>query len=254
MRGRHALLPMLLLGAAIAAQAQDPPPPAARMIYDVSHGEGQPAGAMAGIAKQLGLEIVASAEAITADLLKGAHLLYLRAPSTTFTTAEKEAIVAFVKAGGSLLLVFDEEQRQSLAKTGVNDLIAPFGMKPTEDTPYVHNCGALAKAGEVNAADREVPYSGGRAVEGGTAFAWQLDKEGAPAQPFAAYSKQDNGARVIVMAEAMASLFLGTKTGERLSGVPRNPAQTTYWGKDSVIFMQEAFAWLIGGKAKPANP
>ena len=42
--------------------------------------------------------------------------------------------MGYVKQGGALLLVLDEESRQSLATTGVNDLIAPFGMKLTIST------------------------------------------------------------------------------------------------------------------------
>jgi hypothetical protein len=37
--------------------------------------------------------------------------------------AETEAVVAFVKGGGSLFLALDEERRQSLEKTRVNTLI-----------------------------------------------------------------------------------------------------------------------------------
>ncbi|MBM4037558.1 MAG: hypothetical protein FJ290_03505 [Planctomycetes bacterium] len=223
---------------------------APRLLYDQAHGGfggGNIPGPLAGIAKKIGMEIVPSQQEITADALKDTAVLCLRMPDKAFSAAEKEAIVAFVKKGGSMLLVLDEEQRQSLAKTGVDDLITPFGMKLTPDTPYVHNCGGLAKAGEINKADREIPYSGGRAVEGGTAFAWQLDKDGNPPQPFAAFKKLDNGARLIVMGEGMASLFLGKKEGERLTGVPRNPAKTTYWGKDSAIFMEEVLAWLMKG-------
>jgi hypothetical protein len=32
----------------------------------------------------------------------------------------------------------------------------------------------------------------------------------------------------------------------RLTGVPNDPSQTTYWGKDSAIFMEELLTWLIG--------
>ena len=128
---------------------------------------------------------------ITAETLAGARLLYLRAPSTEFTDAEAAAVVAFVKGGGSLLLVLDEERRQSLDKTKVNNLISPFGMKLTPDTEYLHNNGAVAKTGEINKADRQVPFSGGRAVEGGTPFAYQLDKDGKPSHPFGAYSRLD---------------------------------------------------------------
>ncbi|PYR94157.1 MAG: hypothetical protein DMF84_06285 [Acidobacteria bacterium] len=196
------------------------------------------------IARKLGLEIQTSAESISSRALEGARILYLRAPSKEFTAVETEAIVGFVKSGGSLLLVLDEERRQSLDKTRVNDLISPFGMRLTADTEYLPNAGVIAKAGEINKADREVPYDGGRAVEGGTAFAFQLDKEGRPAQPFAAYKRLDNGGRIVVLGEGMASLFLGDPNGVRLSGGPNTP--TTYWGKDSAIFMEEVLVWLSG--------
>jgi hypothetical protein len=48
-----------------------------------------------------------------------------------------------------------------------------------------------------------------------------------------------------VLSDAMATLFLGTADGVRLTGVPRNPLLTTYWGKDSAIFMEELLTWLI---------
>src|SRR5688572_20296515 len=131
-----------------------------RLVFDQAHGELPPPPQLAPVAKKLGLEVHTSTEPITADALKGARLLYLRAPSGEFTPAETEAVVAFVKRGGSLLLVLDEERRQPLEKTRVNSLIGPFGMKLTPDTPYLHNNGAVAKAGEVNKADREVPFSG----------------------------------------------------------------------------------------------
>jgi hypothetical protein len=213
-----------------------------RLVFDQAHGEQPPPPQMEAVAKKLGLEIQTSTVPITAEALKGARILYLRAPSGEFTPAESEAIVAFVKGGGSLLLVLDEERRQPLEKTRVNSLIGPFGMKLTPDTPYLHNNGAVAKAGDVNKADREVPFSGGRAVEGGTPFAFQLDKDGKPAQPFGAYSRLDTGGRIVVLGEGMASLFLGDPNGVRLSGDQKN--LTPYWGKDSAIFMEELFTWL----------
>jgi hypothetical protein len=47
------------------------------------------------------------------------------------------------------------------------------------------------------------------------------------------------------MGEGMASIFLGTKDGERLSGPPRDALNTKYWGKDSAIFMEEVLTWLV---------
>jgi hypothetical protein len=217
---------------------------AVRLLYDLAHGEQAPPGPMGDIAKKLGLEIQTSAQPISAESLKGVRILYLRAPSKEFASTETEAIVAFVKSGGSLLLVLDEERRQSLVKTGVNNLITPFDMRLTPDTGYLHNCGGIAKAGEINKADRELPFSGGRAVEGGSAFAFQLDKDGKPAQPFGAYKRLDNGARIVALGEGMASLFLGVSNGVRLTGVPNDPTGTTYWGKDSAIFMEEVLMWL----------
>jgi len=131
-----------------------------------------------------------------------------------------------------------------LEKTGVNNLLTPFGMRLTPDTEYLHNCGGIAKAGEINKADRELPFSGGRAVEGGTAFAFQLDKDGKPAKPFGAYKRFNDKARVVALGEGMASLFLGVPNGVRLTGVPNDPTGTTYWGKDSAIFMEELLTWL----------
>jgi hypothetical protein len=224
----------------IAAHGADP----VRLVYDQAHGELPPPEPMSAMARKLGLEMETSARPIDAKALEGVRILYLRAPSEQFTAAESESIVAFVKGGGSLFLVLDEERRQSLEKTGVNNLIAPFGIRLAPDTEYLHNCGGIAKAGEVNKADREIPFSGGRAVEGGTPFAFQLDKDGKPAQSFGVYKRLDHGARIVVLGEGMATLFMGEPDGVRLTGIPRDPANTTYWGKDSATFMEEVLMWL----------
>jgi hypothetical protein len=216
----------------------------ARIYSDHAHGEAPLPPPYVALATKLGAEIVPHQAPITGDALKGFRLVI--APQKAITTEERSALVDFVKQGGSLLLVVDEEVRTSLAATHANDLIAPFGMTLTADVPYLHNNGALAKKGTINAADRELPYSGGRAIEGGTAFAWQLDEDGKPAQPFAASTMVGSKGRVVVMAEAMASLFMGTADGVRLTGVPRDPSKTTYWGKDSAVFMEELLTWLIG--------
>ena len=119
-----------------------------RVYFDRAHGQLPVPPGMADVATRLNLDIAVIEQPISAAGLEGSRLLYLRAPSKTFTDAEKSAIVAFVRKGGSLLLVLDEEKRQNLATTGVNDVIAPFGMRLTPDTPYVPNAGAIAPAGE----------------------------------------------------------------------------------------------------------
>lgn len=215
-----------------------------RICSDQAHGQAPLVPQYAAIATRLGGEVIASNVPITPDALNGCRVLLLRVPVTEFTTVESAAILDFVRNGGSLLLAFDEERRAPLATTRINDVIAPFGMRLTGDTEYLHNNGAVVKTGTIAAADRELPFSGGRAVEGGTPFGWQLTKDGQPGQVFAASATVGQTGKVVVLSDAMVTLFLGTPDGVRLTGVPRDPAQTRYWGKDSAVFMEELLAWL----------
>ena len=217
-------------------------PRANRLVFDQAHGQLPPPAALGEVARKLDLEVQTSAAPITSSLLEGARILYLRAPSGQFTADETEAIVTFVKRGGALLVVLDEERRQPLEKTRVNTLISPFGLRLTLDTEYLHNNGAIAKAGEINRADREIPFSGGRAVEGGTPFAFQLDRDGKPWHAFGAYTRVEGGGRLVVLGEGMASLFLGDPKAVRLGGSLET--LWPYWGKDSAIFNEELLSWL----------
>lgn len=241
----------IALVAAMVMAAQVPSPAkaatsgsAARICADQAHGQAPLPAQYVAIATKLGARIVSSDAAITPDSLKDCRVFLLRVPVQEIKTEEGAAIVNFVKNGGSLLLAFDEERRAPLAVTRVNDVIAPFGMRLTDDTEYLHNTGAIATKGAINAADREVPFSGGRAVEGGTPFGWQLGKDGQPGQVFAASATFGRAGKVIVLSDAMVTLFLGTPEGVRLTGVPRDPTRTIYWGKDSAIFMEELLTWL----------
>jgi len=243
-----AIVGIVLLSTSIPAQstsAAQAGKTSTRIYADEAHGQAPLVGPYTVIATKLGAEVVPAKTPITAKALEGYRLIVLRVPQQAFSQGERDAIAAFVKRGGSLLLAFDEERRAPLATTGVNDLIAPFALKLTDDTEYLHNNGAIAKKGVINAADRELPFSGGRAVEGGTPFAWQLDKAGQPGQVFAAYTTVGKTGKVVVLGDAMVTLFLGTPDGVRLTGVPRDPTRTTYWGKDSGVFMEELLAWLI---------
>jgi hypothetical protein len=216
-----------------------------RICADQAHGEERLPAPYGPIAVKLRAAIVTIETPATAAVLKGCRLLLLRVPLQEIKSDERDAMVAFVRDGGSLLLAFDEERRAPLAATHVNDVIAPFGLTLTADTEYLHNTGAIVKKGDISSADRELPFSGGRAVEGGSPFGWQLDKSGGIGQVFAASTTVDKTGKVVVLSDAMATLFLGTADGVRLTGVPRNPLLTTYWGKDSAIFMEELLSWLI---------
>lgn len=102
-------------------------PVVSRIYFDRAHGEAPWPPQMEAIGERLSYRLEAGSAPLTAAALAGARLIYLRAPSKAFQEPEKQAIVSFVKAGGSLLLVLDEEERQKLAVVGVNDVIAPFG-------------------------------------------------------------------------------------------------------------------------------
>ena len=213
------------------------------VLFDIAHGQ-KALPRLQALGEEVNFTVRNSKQAISDEALEGVDLLCLIGPTTQFAKEESAAIVDFVQDGGSLLLVVDESRRTPLEETRANEMLAPFGLKITGDTEYLHNCGGIAKAGQIHKQDLEIPYSGGRAVEGGTPFAFQLNKEGEPSQPFAAYVEVSGGGRVIAMGEAMAAIFLGTPDGERLTGTPRNYLETQYWGKDSERFNADIFAWL----------
>jgi hypothetical protein len=111
--------------------------------------------------------------------------------------------------------------------------------------PLVHNRGAAAPAGRIHPGLREVPYSGGRAVEGGTPFSFILEPEGTPSKmAHASWTEVPGGGRVIAMGEMMAPLFLGEVNAVRLGGAIRPNEFGPYWGKDSREFMVEIVSWL----------
>src|SRR5229473_2451734 len=112
------LLLSLSLWALLPTRAQNAQQPkaAARIYFDQAHGEAPPPAPMADIGRRLGYTLDLVRAAATTEFLRGSQLVYFRAPNGTFTESEKAAIVAHVNSGGSLLLVLDEEKRQSLAK------------------------------------------------------------------------------------------------------------------------------------------
>jgi hypothetical protein len=247
-------LVVLLQAAPAAPAAQSSPAPRPRVLFDLSHGQtylNAEAGretpvqkAYAVIADTLAIDLGVTRQRLSPEVLAGYQTLVIVVPLEPLDVSEEKAIVEHVNGGGSLLLVFDEERRVGLARSRVNEIIRPFGLALTADTLYLHNRGALARADRINAADREVPYSGGRAVEGGTPFSLMLEADGRPSTlAHAAWTETPGRGRVVVMGDAMASILLGQPEGVRLGGGQR-PGDTVYWGKDSRIFMTEVLSWL----------
>jgi hypothetical protein len=226
-----------------------------KILIDLGHGQSgfvDPAGKESprllgyrAIADRQAADLATTPEPLTAATLKGVNVLALLLPQTPFDAAAIAAVTTFVREGGALLLITDEEARAKvkLAELRLNEIVAPFGLKFTGDTPDPHNCGALAPAGPVNPVAREIPFSGGRAVEGGTGFAFTLDAAGKPTpRAQAAFATVPGGGKVIAMGDGMPMLFLGRPDGVRLKGTTRE--DTLYWGKDAREFMADVLGWL----------
>src|SRR5687768_7029103 len=114
-------LPLTLLALTLALTASVPTlslaqsPARPRLLYDRAHGQNEPAPPVTALVDRAGLDLQMSMAPITAAALDAVRVLYLRAPSTPIAPDERAAIVAFVRGGGSLLLVMDENKRQDIA-------------------------------------------------------------------------------------------------------------------------------------------
>jgi hypothetical protein len=254
---RLVLSSLVAMGAAltIGATASAAIPARSTILIDLGHGQtgfvdpaGKESPRLAGyraIAEQHYADLATTKEPLTTTTLKDVDVLALMLPQTPFDDAAIAAIAAFVRGGGALLVITDEEARAKvkLAEMRLNEIIGPFGLKFTGDTPDPHNCGALAAAGPVNPVMREIPFSSGRAVEGGTGFAFTLDAAGqTTTRAQAAFATVPGGGKVIAMGEGMPMLFLGQPDGVRLQGTTR--ADTVYWGKDAREYMADVLGWL----------
>ncbi len=187
-----------------------------------------------------GAVLIRNDEPLSDEVLSDIDGLILILPAIPFQEDEKQAIIEFLNSGGSLLLLFDEESRTPLKATGVNDFLKPFDIELTGDIPARHNCGAIAEKSEVCAEKRELPYSGGRSIKGGTVVSRVYDDGD---YVHCAYVRLPSGGKIIVMSDAMAGLLLGGPDGERFSG--SGPQDSRFWGKDSRVFMEEILAFLL---------
>ena len=172
--------------------------------------------------------------------LKDKKALLIFSPTKAFAANEKQSIVKYLREGGSMMLIFDEERRTPLETVGVNDLIKPFGMSLTENAPVRHNCGAVAEKSAICSDKRELPYSGGRSIKGGAVLS-KVNDDGAFVH--SAYVTLPANGKLIVMSDGMAGLLMGGPDGVRFSGT--GPSDSKYWGKDSKVFMEEIFAFLL---------
>ena len=129
------------------------------LLFDTSHGQnGRNAEVFGTLLPADGNATIAvNAGELNEQSLQGKAALILFSLTRPVSGVEKKAVIDYLKSGGSMLLIFDEERRTPLETLGVNDIIAPFGLTLTGDAPVRHNCGAIALKGVVCKDKRELP-------------------------------------------------------------------------------------------------
>jgi len=113
------------------------------------------------------------------------------------------------------MVVAEETRRTPLEEYGINDIVKPFGLEYGEETPVRNNCGAIALRSAICKERLELPYSGGRIINGGTALSIVNDEGG---YQHMAYVELKNGGKIMAAGDAMVLLLLGSAEGTRLSG------------------------------------
>ena len=191
------------------------------------------------------VEYVPNTSEITSESLKDIDVLLMLSPlarktQVNITEGEKAAITDYLKGGGSVIILVDEEEgRVNLKEYGVNDITKQFGIELGEDiTDVPGNCGAVSIENEIFGGRREIPYSGSRKVYGGIPAS--LCMEGGYVH--GAYVKLEGGGKLYVTGETMVGLLMGFPDGER--NVHKR-MQTRWWGKDSHLFMEELIMWSL---------
>ena len=232
------LLAMAFAMSAMSVSAQQKK----EIIFDTFHGQNSRNAEVFGglLPKSANATIGVNSSEINDETLMDKEAIVLFSLTKPLAEAEKQAITKYLRSGGSMFLIFDEERRTPLNGVGINDVITPFGMSLTADAPVRHNCGAIADKSAVCAARRELPYSGGRSIKGGTVISKVNDKGN---YVHSAYTLLPGNGKLIVMSDGMAGLLMGGPDGVRFSGT--GPSDSKYWGKDSRVFMEEVFAFLL---------
>ena len=164
---------------------------------------------------------------IKASDLSNSDLLFVHIPSSKYSANEVNAIKEYLQNGGSLFLAMDANYWSTLEQTNVNDIIKSFGVSFGENSPDTLS-GAYTKAGPVTPNRLKIPFHGGRVVNGGTPFSFNIQGE---KYPHGTYMNLPGGGKLIVMGDGMVSLYMNS------------------WQDVSDYqcgeFMSNAFAWLV---------
>ena len=159
------------------------------------------------------------------DLKKGS-LLIIHVPSLNYTKNEVKDIKRYLKNGGSLLLVMEADYWTDIKKTNVNEIILDHGIQyggQSQDTL----AGGYTKKGTFIADKLKVTYQLGRSIEGGIPFVYNSQTN----EAFGVYRELDKGGKLIVLGDAMASLYM--KEWKEVNDYQCHE------------FMQEIFDWFL---------
>lgn len=164
---------------------------------------------------------------ITLDALSKSDLLFIHVPSGKYTEDECKAIEQYIAKGGALFIVVEEDYWATLAQTNVNEIVKPFGIAYSANSPD-RTVGGNAGPGKITKQKYSIPYHGARTLTGGTPFAFS---NGTARNPFGVFKEVKGGGKVIAMGEGMVSLYMTSWEGV-------NDYQCAG-------FMEEVIGWLL---------
>lgn len=164
---------------------------------------------------------------ISTDALAKGDLLFIHSPSAKYSPDECKAIEQFVKKGGSLFIVMEEDYWGTLAQVNLNDIVTPFGITFKSDNPNKAS-GGHSNPGVITKTKYSIPMHGARLVEGGKPFAYSNASD---ENPFGVYAEITGGGKIVAMGEGMVSLYM-----------------TSWQGVDNyqcAEFMEDTIGWLL---------
>ncbi|HMG88531.1 MAG TPA: hypothetical protein VK589_00675 [Chryseolinea sp.] len=164
---------------------------------------------------------------ITPSALSKSDMLFIHTPSAKYSSEECAAIQQFVEKGGALFIVMEVDYWSTLAQANVNDIVKPFGITFTSDSPD-QSSGGHSIISKITKQKYSIPSHGARLVEGGTPFAFSNASD---TNPIGVYTETKGAGKVIAMGEGMASLYMNSWQDV-----------TDY---QCAPFMEEVVGWLL---------
>lgn len=224
-----------------------------KVLFDLSHGQCQGRSYLGDVVpdyqkmvEEKNAEFVINQDQpLAGKTLKGVDVILMLSPlqhdlQKNITTEEAEALVKFIKKGGTLLVFLDEEShRVHLKEYNINAVTVPFGIEYGYDVKVPGNCGAVSFVNEIFSDRYEVPYSGARSIKGGIPASVCMED----GHQHSSYVELKNGGKLFACAETMVALLMGGDPVERKAKAKWS--QTGWFGKDSHKFMDELIGWAL---------